>query len=399
MTLRRLKTNNSKQVSNNNLTNPFLKFISKDYFDPTVDVVAFPDVVPVGEKLEEINIYLEGIYDDNYLEDIENIFTKLSNQRNELKNFFKKYDNKIKIPQTPLRGKNVSRLNIMKSKIEERQKSLQQKSSFIRSRINITDHCSTVQPNNMTNTRRMESIDNNIINSNRNSRKRKSSSVPGISVEDQIKAFAQADLRRKFLLDEKVKKIKIDREEKVKKIKKNIQKQNILKIQNQHDISCQTDTVSLDYNCANLQNDNRKEDNIKIGENIDLKMNFRKRRSNDDVFVKPIVPAKNSRLTKYPNDHHIDSEKSTTHKTEDIKKHKRKSLLSEKEHYIVENITDCEVTDDENNPAGIVPKWAKFENLKESLIHQNRRFNNNLAVKKIFGNFCILKLTNMSNKI
>lgn len=84
--------------------------------------------------------------------------------------------------------------------------------------------------------------------------------------------------------------------------------------------------------------------------------------------------------------------------TNDISPIKATEEDIDNESYKIENISDCETTDDENNPLGIVPKWAQFENLKSSLTYQSEKFTSLTQTEAIFGKFCFLKLHLPSNE-
>uniref|UniRef100_A0A0K0EKS0 INCENP_ARK-bind domain-containing protein n=1 Tax=Strongyloides stercoralis TaxID=6248 RepID=A0A0K0EKS0_STRER len=426
-------------VSNkNDVTNQFIGTLSGEDFILSAKNISYPNNISCKERLLSYIEELEEAYESHCLNIQKKILLILRSERDEIKCCIKNNDVMIKIPPTPIKGKNISQIDVMEDKITKREECIKQQTSLCKSENNFNsktniyiqkDYSETdVDKNNNDN------IDNTYSNSKLNTvsnfgRKRRSTTVErGMCLDSQKETLFQAELRRKLLLDEKVKRIKLEREEKIKQVQEKLRQQIISAKNSRNKLLLNKDdpetsketklSFLMQKNARNIskeqhntknnfENSNNKPINLvnsKKSNTISKNKYDRKRKSimTEEVHISS-PPLKSRRYLK-ANDNMVEKKNKPTRSryintnTNDISPIKATEEDIDNESYKIENISDCETTDDENNPLGIVPKWAQFENLKSSLTYQSEKFTSLTQTEAIFGKFCFLKLHLPSNE-
>uniref|UniRef100_A0A0N5BW85 INCENP_ARK-bind domain-containing protein n=1 Tax=Strongyloides papillosus TaxID=174720 RepID=A0A0N5BW85_STREA len=440
------KKNHLKTTESVITTNRYLSLICKEDFILSTNCTFYPNVFCFEEKLLlKFTEELEEIYEQRCLNIGGKIHSMLLEQRDKLKCFVKQHNTSIRIPPTPLRGRNISQIGIIKQRITERQENLQKRNSFLKDKIN---------PTGITNTHSLQSFnevkscknDNNINSpicqkdiqfSNCPGQKRKKPPEMGINSEEQTKTLADAELRRKFLLAEKVKKIKSEREEKEKQMQEKLLKQRInpKKVTNNLPINVKKNIfinrgvieTSKQIKLPPLTYKNTKCFNNKQPNNEKAPLLFSNKPTNFVDFKKPNILYKNRNTTRKRKSNMIEDAKisfppmksrrclemksseklvknnnmTESNYTNNIKFNRNSTKFTnvmDNESYKVENMSNFDTTDDENDPLGIVPNWAQPENLKTSLIYQSGKFNSLKNIEELFAKFRFLKMVFSSNE-
>uniref|UniRef100_A0A0K0F8L5 INCENP_ARK-bind domain-containing protein n=1 Tax=Strongyloides venezuelensis TaxID=75913 RepID=A0A0K0F8L5_STRVS len=427
-------------------TNRYLNIICKEDFILSTNCTFCPNVFCFEEKLLlKFTEELEEIYEQRCINVGGKIHSMLLEQRDRLKCFAKQHNTSIKIPPTPLRGRNISQIGIIKQRITERLEYLQKRNSFLKDKVN---------PTGVTNTHSLQSLneinscknDNNINSpisqrdihfSNCPGQKRKNQPEMVMNIEEQTKTLVDAELRRKFLLAEKVKRIKSEREEKVKQVQEKLLKQrmNLKKMSNNLPInekkyilinrgvietSKQNKLPLLAYKNTkcfnNKQLNNEKVPSLssnKLTNFVDFKKPIvfykdrnttRKRKSNMIENAKiSFPPMKSKRCLEMKSSVMLVKKSNMTENnpTNNIKFNRNSTKFTnviDNESYKVENMSNFDTTDDENDPLGIVPNWAHPKNLKTSLIYQSGKFKSLKNIEELFAKFRFLKMVFSSNE-
>ncbi|CEF66401.1 Inner centromere protein, ARK-binding domain-containing protein [Strongyloides ratti] len=418
----------------NEKENQFLNLLSDKEFILSTKHGSYLNNIPCKEELSDFTGKLEEIYEKYCLNIEDNILLKLWNQRGKVKCFVNEHDNMIKIPPTPSKGKNISQIDIMKQNITERKEFLELRTTINKNDNNSNNMINTCYTKNHseTNVNKNNNTNNTFSNSKCNvisnfGKKRRNTAEREMCIEEQMGTLIQADLRRKMLLDEKVKRIKLEREEKMKQVKEKLRQQEINPMNKKSKLLQNKDVVekikksklppltqkstknffneqqdtknNLKYTNNKLTNFNHSKKPNVIYEN----KNKRKRKSDMKDEIKFLIPpVKNGRYSESSDNMFIQNNKPLINCYTNINKFndnsKKLTNKIDNESYKIENISDCDTTDDENNPFGIVPKWAQFENLKNSLIHQSKTFNSLTKIENVFGSFCFFKLRFPSNE-
>uniref|UniRef100_A0A0N5C2B8 INCENP_ARK-bind domain-containing protein n=1 Tax=Strongyloides papillosus TaxID=174720 RepID=A0A0N5C2B8_STREA len=126
-----------KTITEEERPNELLSQLSEDDFILASSSIIFSNVLPEYEVMEDKVEEIEDIYDEAILECYEETQKMLKHQRDTLKNFVLQENTEIKIPKTPTRGKNVSKLAKMYETIETRKDRMTKKNLFVNSNLSV----------------------------------------------------------------------------------------------------------------------------------------------------------------------------------------------------------------------------------------------------------------------
>uniref|UniRef100_A0A0N5A1M2 INCENP_ARK-bind domain-containing protein n=1 Tax=Parastrongyloides trichosuri TaxID=131310 RepID=A0A0N5A1M2_PARTI len=218
------RTRRNAKAQNNEEENIFLNKLTSSNCIINDSLVTFGDILPpYGERIKCANQIME-IYDDIYDDQFSQKLRQISLHRDNLKELIKNADKDIKIPITPKRGKNVSKIAQAFEKIEQR-KEMREKNLFasgdasftaneeikpglvlaLRSRFNNANCTKNVAgPSNAT-------VESTLLLSQKRTR---NTAERAALLAEQDNNLRRADHKKQDLLKQKAEKTKKEREEK-----------------------------------------------------------------------------------------------------------------------------------------------------------------------------------------
>uniref|UniRef100_A0A0N5BJI5 INCENP_ARK-bind domain-containing protein n=1 Tax=Strongyloides papillosus TaxID=174720 RepID=A0A0N5BJI5_STREA len=204
--------------------NILISKLSGDDFVLEFTSVIFTNVIPEYEVMEDKVEELADIYDEKILDYYEAAQRMLKVQRDNIKDSVSQYNSEIKIPKTPKRGKNVSKIDKMHDTIETR-KDRMKKNLFVNSYLThnatgtsgrdmfATNKAGTIGFH--KNVRNIPTTSQCILTTpNRNG----DSADRAMLIARQGSSLLRADMKKQDLLKEKAEKAKREREEKARQV-------------------------------------------------------------------------------------------------------------------------------------------------------------------------------------
>uniref|UniRef100_A0A0K0FC40 INCENP_ARK-bind domain-containing protein n=1 Tax=Strongyloides venezuelensis TaxID=75913 RepID=A0A0K0FC40_STRVS len=222
-----------KTITEEERPNELLSQLSDDDFILVSSSIIFSNVLPEYEVMEDKVEEIEDIYDEAILECYEETQKMLKVQRDTLKNFVLQENTEIKIPKTPTRGKNVSKLAKMYETIETRKDRMTRKNLFVNSNMSI-DVGDTPKPGIVANLRSKftNPVGGGTTGHHQNARntptlphraltapkKNRDTTERAIMLMQQDSSLRRADMKKQNLLREKAERAKREREEKTRQV-------------------------------------------------------------------------------------------------------------------------------------------------------------------------------------
>uniref|UniRef100_A0A0N4ZWP4 INCENP_ARK-bind domain-containing protein n=1 Tax=Parastrongyloides trichosuri TaxID=131310 RepID=A0A0N4ZWP4_PARTI len=424
--------------------NIFESKLSTDNFILNENVVVFTNLLPQYDSRIKLSEIIEEIYNNFILEKYENTISKLSEQRDKLKNLIKETDNNFKIPKTPIRGKNVSKIAKLYETIELRKDKMVKKNLFSNNDVSFGDqNVGSVaylrsKFNDATNNRTTKNVLHNI--------KKRNTTERQILRIEQANSIQRADQKKQCLLKQKAEKVKHDREEKAKQVEerrrlKEMEHEKKLKALREDQINeTQNKTPNRTKFKTPISSVSRLRINTpgniiyetpihEIERKIHTKIVPDKSCKNSEIYETPILRKRKSSFIYEENiDKNIfmnnenvtpnirDNDILNSYSVNNIKKVEisnnvvSMSLQSSKlfndsvssvvnygltpdkviepsteDDYNIADLSEGDGTDDEDNPRKTIPSWARTENLKISLSQQYRKYKNFNDIIQIFG--------------
>ncbi|CEF65134.1 Translation initiation factor IF-2, mitochondrial [Strongyloides ratti] len=222
------------RISEEEQPNKFLQQLSADDFILEPSSVVFSDVLPDYETLEDKVAEIQDIYDEATLDCYEETQRLLKEQREKLKELILKENSDIKIPKTPARGKNVSKIAKMYETIEDRKDRMTRKNLFTNTNMSYGNNAVEIpKPGIVADLRSKFANRHNGNNgvfrdtkgisvpSNRTlaaPKKNRDTTERAILLMQQDSSLRRADMKKQNLLKEKAERTKKEREEKTKQV-------------------------------------------------------------------------------------------------------------------------------------------------------------------------------------
>uniref|UniRef100_A0A0K0G0S6 INCENP_ARK-bind domain-containing protein n=1 Tax=Strongyloides venezuelensis TaxID=75913 RepID=A0A0K0G0S6_STRVS len=226
MVLRRRQRRIFKTINEEEMRNIQLGELSGDDFILEFSSTTFTNAIPEYEVMEDKIDEVANIYDESILDYYEATQRMLKIQRKSLKAVVLQKNSEIKIPKTPKRGKNVSKIDKMHDAIETRKDRITKKNLFVNSSLSddaigtstrgivVTNKaCGTIGLH--QDTENLPTTPHDILASKKMKR---NTSERAMLLVQQGRSLRRADMKKKDLLKEKAEKAKREREERAKQV-------------------------------------------------------------------------------------------------------------------------------------------------------------------------------------
>uniref|UniRef100_A0A0N5BEU9 INCENP_ARK-bind domain-containing protein n=1 Tax=Strongyloides papillosus TaxID=174720 RepID=A0A0N5BEU9_STREA len=215
-----------KTINEEGVRNIRLGELSGDDFILEFSSTTFTNVIPDYEVMEDKIDEVTDVYDEKILDYCEAAQRMLKIQRKSLKAAVLQKNSKVKIPKTPKRGKNVSKIDKMHETIETRKDRMTKKNLFVNSNLSddatgtstrgivVTNKaCGTIGIH--QNAENIPTTPHDILAA---SKRKRNTSERAMLLVQQGSSLRRADMKKKDLLKEKAEKAKREREERARRV-------------------------------------------------------------------------------------------------------------------------------------------------------------------------------------
>uniref|UniRef100_A0A0K0F5C2 INCENP_ARK-bind domain-containing protein n=1 Tax=Strongyloides venezuelensis TaxID=75913 RepID=A0A0K0F5C2_STRVS len=225
MAPRKRQRRNLKTINEEEGPNTLIAKLSSNDFVLEFTSIVFTNIIPEYEVMEDKVEELADVYDEKILDYYEAAQRMLKAQRDDLKDAVFQEGNEIKIPKTPKRGKNVSKIDKMHDTIENR-KDRMKKNLFVNSNLSHNATGASGRGvfviNKASGTIGLHKNVGNIPTTspcilttpNRNG----DTTDRAVLIARQGSSLLRADMKKKDLLKEKAEKAKKEREERARQV-------------------------------------------------------------------------------------------------------------------------------------------------------------------------------------